>query len=1305
VRGIEAAKSGLQSTLIVRHPTTDKLYVNFDHQILELMKEAKCLRRLNHEIPESAKMVLMMEDKYKHHYNLLSYALGEYERVMDGVPEILAPLLKPHVAELQCVINPGLVTLTWTSMNIQSYLQRFHVEMVRFNELVEKLKDIVANRLTRNQSVIKALPLIEMPEEGTTLVLDKFVAMQQKFASDQTVIMREKNIEIEAAMRDLVQQILAYELSYVSLTVDQADIDNLADYFSRTTYRSVLECTRTSLETLKTRVASRTLANFLFIDAPIFEVNVEMTATGAVMNPTLTEIQDAINVCARAVLGCSRSLSVWEADAWDESKTGRRVFDVISRDKDIVRVVLLLTGSIEGVKRQVHEYIHTFVKYDYLWKEDKKKAYNAFMAMNPSLEDFEAELKKYDMIEQEIMRIPEAHNIGALSLDTTPLKTALSLEARTWKKQYAQNLHQQAKSELDAITTWIDAHKRYLTREINDLDDVRNAMGYLSAIRDKETMLDWEFGPVEEKYALLHRYRVEIPKDESDQVTDLTYSWKKLKKEADNITDNLRQSQASFRKNLIRNVRMFTVDVAQFRTDFEANGPNVPGLPPMDANERLRKFERLFEERERKWHAYVAGEELFGLPITPYPELEKTKGELQLLQKLYNLYTDVLAKVGEFNDMPWTDVCGFNEKGESNISGMVKKLEEFQLACKKMPKELRGWDAYVELKKTVDDFLDTLPLVEQLANPSLRPRHWKALEELTGQTLNVASDTFKLSTLLDAGILEIGEDVEEIAGSAVKELAIEGKLNDIATDWSARVLTFGPFKARGNIVLNMGATAEMMEVLEESQMGLGSMLASRFVIPFKELANEWVEKLSAVSEILEQWTAVQAMWQYLEAVFTSGDIAKQLPQESKRFQGIDKNWVKIMSKGNEAPNVINYIYGNDVLKQLLPHMIEQLELCQKALSGYLDQKRASFPRFFFVADATLLEVLSQGSNPQAIQPHLQSVFDSVVYAEFGKKEKTQIEVLQSADGQTIKLVNPVKAEGNIEEWLDKLLKEMQNTVNRVISYAASDCDVMDTESLTHKYQAQVSLIGIQFKWTTDSEDALYRAKSEKGIIKATNKKHQQRLTDLVSINMRSDQDLKQYGKWTRRKVETMILVDVHQRDVFVEIEQKRIRDPEDFEWQKQARFYWSHDDDISIVSIADVDFKYTNEYLGVKERLVITPLTDRCYVTLSQALGMCLGGAPAGPAGTGKTETTKDMGCTVCDAPRSHHHTHTAPLQKSRSSRSSTNLPLSLTPPSLLSLAARQVRHGYKLRRSDGLPRAWRHLQGRCDGRPVELLR
>ena len=151
---------------------------------------------------------------------------------------------------------------------------------------------------------------------------------------------------------------------------------------------------------------------------------------------------------------------------------------------------------------------------------------------------------------------------------------------------------------------------------------------------------------------------------------------------------------------------------------------------------------------------------------------------------------------------------------------MNKKMEEFQLGCKRMPKDLRGWDAFIELKRTVDDFLESLPLVEQLAHPSLRPRHWTQLMELTGKTLNVTSENFKLSTLLEAGLLDCAEDVEDIANSAVKELGIETKLAELSADWSCKTLTFAQFKNRGLITLNGGATAELMEALEETQMAL-----------------------------------------------------------------------------------------------------------------------------------------------------------------------------------------------------------------------------------------------------------------------------------------------------------------------------------------------------------------------------------------------------------------------------------------------------------------------------------------------------
>ncbi|XP_009878765.1 PREDICTED: dynein heavy chain 8, axonemal [Charadrius vociferus] len=1031
-------------------------------------------------------------------------------------------------------------------------------------------------------------------------------------------------------------------------------------YFSYQLLESLQKATRLSLDSLKKRIFvsnKTTFGRTQFSVRPnkseevaaFLKAEVHLTIPNVVMVPSLDDIQQAINRMIQLILEVSRGVAQWgqrhlqksslKADSGTQqissagfgspgkiAKRGeskfedivlvrklRNFYSGVAEHEDISKLVVLLSSSVNSIREVASEVLQDFQKYKVLWTEDRDAKIQEFLASSPSLTEIKEEILHYAMFEQEMEDLKPIIILGPIELHTGPLKIALAIEAKAWKMLLCRYLNEDYKKKMTDMMSFITEYLKKLSRPLCDLDDVRFAMEALSIIRDNRIQMDMTLGPIEEAYAILNTFGIEVTKEESEGVDTLRYSFNKLQTKATRVQDELVQVQPKFKSNLLESVAVFREDVSNFETSYETEGPMIPSIAPQEASNRLQIFQANFDELWRKFITYSSGEQLFGLPVTDYEVLHKVRKELSLLQKLYGLYDTVINNVNGYYEILWTDV---------DIEKINAELLDFRNRCRRLPKGLQHWQAFLDLKKKIDDFSESCYLLEMMSDKAMKQRHWDRIGETTGHQFDIESDSFCLRNIMEAPILKHKDDIEDICISATKEKDIEAKLSQIADIWGSQILSFSSFKGRGELLLKGTESSEIITLMEDSLMILGSLLTNRYNAPFKKEIQSWIYKLSSSTDIIEEWLVVQNLWIYLEAVFVGGDIAKQLPQEAKRFQNIDKSWIRIMQRAHENPNVINCCVGDETMEQLLPHLHEQLEVCQKSLTGYLEKKRLLFPRFFFVSDPALLEILGQASDSHTIQPHLPSISDNINEVEFHSKDYDRILAVVSREGEKIPLDTPVIAKGPVELWLQDLLRVQQISLHGIIRaayYQISDPGYQLLNFLNH-FPAQVGLLGIQMLWTHDSEAALQNAKEDRKIMQVTNGRF------LEILNMLISQTTHDLSKFDRVKFETLITIHVHQRDIFDDLVKMHIKSPTDFEWLKQSRFYFKEDFDQVLVSITDVDFVYQNEFLGCTDRLVITPLTDRCYITLAQALGMNMGGAPAGPAGTGKTETTKDMG-------------------------------------------------------------------------------
>ena len=628
--------------------------------------------------------------------------------------------------------------------------------------------------------------------------------------------------------------------------------------------------------------------------------------------------------------------------------------------------------------------------------------------------------------------------------------------------------------------------------------------------------------------------------------------------------------------------------------------------------------------------------------------VEGMKFDISRMEELWKISVGLDKHITEIEKERWTEL---------NVEALEDGAKAQLKAVKSCHKCVRWSPAFHAIDKKCKNFLVTIPLVSLLMSKAMRPRHWDALVEVTKvpdfrpPTVN---DDMILCDLLALNLHKNSNEVEEICDQASKEEKIEVTLAQMEGRWSKILFTMSPYKKQDSDeeIPLLGIGEEDFESLENDQLMIQGILASRFVSQFKESVSKWQRELFNVNEVFLLISEIQRTWSYLEPLFIhSEEVKRELPEDTTRFSSIDENVQTTLKTAWSTKNVKN-AFNKDGLTNNLEFVQEQLDLCKKSLADFLDGRRRQFPRYYFISEADLLDILSNGGQPEKILSHIPKIYLStktIIFSDDHKSEDGRpiaTKFVAGVGSEICAFEPPVPLNGKVEIYMQTLLDAQKLSIFETVKRSLLRYQQMprkqwvlakDDTSGEPLDPAQTTLLVLAVNYVNEVElcfeDVL---NGDKNAMISYSEKQKGQLSDLIELTQST------LSKGDRTRVMVCITMDAHSRDIVEKMIRNKVDSIDSFMWQSQLKHkyrvplsharYQDRDPELrgskkerAEIAICDAILPYDYEYLGNGPRLVITPLTDRVYVTATQALNLNMGCAPAGPAGTGKTETTKDL--------------------------------------------------------------------------------
>ncbi|XP_065194434.1 dynein axonemal heavy chain 1-like [Sycon ciliatum] len=938
---------------------------------------------------------------------------------------------------------------------------------------------------------------------------------------------------------------------------------------------------------------------------PLFGLEMTISKSGIGFSTPLNSIVPCLLAIFKKAFECTKKVGnleplILEYLFW---KGGVAPLETVGEDEPpVVALREHLVHCIEQALVPLHALARRFEEHMMLFNTEVQPYLEGFKATERTPEQIRVEISKHIAARKELEdTLPMQLHIGPFALGCEAIRNILIKRRSDLAHGLLDFLVAKLREQSDEVCNEFQKLSFKLFTKPNSIEELMEQKEFMKTIPDAVAAQMDDVNRLNQDYDVFDEFLYNLNDDDFISRWTLVGWPAKLERQVEQVTVSQAHDEEHFKKNLLTDrtdyvdkVDALELAVAGF------SGYTDLGRAKETAVE-ARRVAGLLKDYQQQSQIINQRERLFELPVSSNEKLMKLVRMFEPYKNLWITAADWLVWNDAWNNEPLTNIDP--ESMESNVSSSFRTMHK----CSKLFKDKPGCQGVAdEIKRQIEEFKPYVPLIQALRNPGMRTRHWDQLSaDLGFQVRPKPSFTFQkcLEMKMDEHI-DVISKVAEVAG---KEFSIEQALDNMEDQWKAIVLEIIAYKETGTSI--MRASEECSQLLDDHIVMTQSMAFSPYKKPFEQRINAWENKLKVTQDVMDEWVACQRSWLYLEPIFSSDDIMRQLPVEGKRYQTMDRMWRKVMSRAKEEPRVIVLCPDNTLLESLR-ECNRLLDQVQKGLSEYLETKRSAFPRFYFLSDDELLEILSQTKDPTAVQPHLRKCFENIAKLTF--LEDLKITEMFSSDGEKVPFSEELYPTGNVEDWLLEVERVMRASLNDILRRALEAYPVTPRTEWVLQWPGQIAIAGCQTFWTSDVTAAI-----EADELAASKMNLDNQLADLVALVR---------GNLTRMQrsiMSALIVIEVHSRDVCAKMVGEDVKNVNDFEWISQLRYYWVENN--LFTRAVNAEFEYGYEYLGNSGRLVITPLTDRCYLTLTGALHLKFGGAPAGPAGTGKTETTKDL--------------------------------------------------------------------------------